>query len=70
MAEFRKGQRVSWSWGSGSAEGTVADRFERRVQRTIKGTKVVRSGSKDNPALLIEQEDGGRVLKLGSELSG
>jgi hypothetical protein len=70
MPRFSKGQKVHWSWGSGSAEGTIADRFERRVQRTIKGTKVVRNGSKDNPALLIEQEDGGRVLKLGSELSG
>lgn len=67
---FRKGQTVHWSWGSGRAEGKVAERFDRRVQRTIKGTKVVKVGTPDNPAYLVEQEDGGKVLKRGSELSG
>lgn len=46
----------------------MSERFERRVQRTIKGEKIVRNGTKDNPAYLIEQEDGGRVLKLEREL--
>jgi hypothetical protein len=66
--DFRKGQPVSWHWGGGSAHGTVEERFERRVQRTLKGTKVVRVGTKENPAYLIRQEDGDRVLKRGSEL--
>jgi hypothetical protein len=65
---YAKGSKVCWSWGSGTAEGKVAERFERRVQRTLKGSKVVRNGTKENPALLIEQEDGARVLKLASEL--
>jgi hypothetical protein len=65
---FRKGQTVHWNWGSGTAEGKVAERFDRRVQRTLKGAKIVRNGSKDNPAYLIEQGDGDKVLKLGSEL--
>ncbi len=64
----RSGQKVSWNWGSGTAEGTIAERFDRRVQRTIKGTKVVKNGTPDNPAYLIEQENGGKVLKRGSEL--
>lgn len=63
------GAKVSWKWGSGTAEGKVEERFERRVQRTIKGAKVVKNGSKENPAVLIVQEDGGKVLKLESELS-
>jgi len=63
------GAKVSWKWGSGTAEGKVEERFERRVQRTIKGAKVVKNGSKDNPAVLIRQDDGGKVLKLESELS-
>jgi len=66
---FRKGQKVTWHWGAGVAHGTVAERFERRVQRTIAGTRVVRIGTKDNPAYLVEQADGGRALKRGSELS-
>ena len=65
----RVGSDVSWSWGSGTAEGKTIERFEKRVQRTLKGAKVVKNGSADNPAFLIEQEDGARVLKLGSELS-
>lgn len=65
---FRKNERVRWNWGTGTGEGRVAERFERRVQRTIEGTKIVRNGSADNPAYLIEQDDGGTVLKLGSEL--
>ena len=67
--DFRKGQAVHWAWGGNRAEGKVAERFDRRVQRTIKGTKVTKVGTPDNPAYLIEQEDGGKVLKRGSELS-
>lgn len=65
---FTKGATVRWNWGGNQAEGKVTERFDRRVQRTIKGSRIVRNGSKDDPAYLIEQEDGGRVLKLHSEL--
>lgn len=65
---MKVGDRVRWNWGSGQAEGRVAERFERRVSRTLKGSRIVRNGSKDDPALLIEQEDGDRVLKLSSEV--
>ncbi|MCT2558506.1 DUF2945 domain-containing protein [Tsuneonella sp. YG55] len=67
---FRTGQKVRWNWAGGTGQGTIAERFERRVERTIDGTEVVRNGSADDPAYLIEQEDGDRVLKLGSELDG
>jgi len=65
---FRKGQAVRWNWGAGSASGKVAERCERRVQRTVKGAKIVRNGSAEDPAYLVEQDDGDRALKLGSEL--
>ncbi|CAN5136700.1 hypothetical protein BH10PSE3_BH10PSE3_08180 [soil metagenome] len=65
---FSKGDRVSWTWGAHTAHGEVAEHFERRVQRTIKGEKIVRNGSKAAPAYLVTQEDGGRALKSGSEL--
>ncbi|MGN3973714.1 DUF2945 domain-containing protein [Tsuneonella sp. SYSU-LHT278] len=67
---FRTGQTVSWQWGTGTAKGKIAERFERRVQRTIEGSKIVRNGNADNPAYLVQQEDGAKVLKLGSELDG
>ncbi|VXC86372.1 DUF2945 domain-containing protein [Sphingomonas sp. AX6] len=66
---YRKGSNVSWNWGSGTATGKVEERFDRRVQRTLKGAKVVKNGTADNPAYLIEQDDGMKVLKRGSELS-
>jgi argonaute-like protein implicated in RNA metabolism and viral defense len=67
--KFRKGQTVKWEWGKGSAKGKVEERFDRRVQRTLKGSKVVKNGTEENPAYLIEQDDGDKVLKRGSELS-
>jgi hypothetical protein len=69
MASFSSGDRVSWSWGSGTAEGTVSDTFTEHVTRTLKGTEVTRDASEDEPAYLIEQDDGDRVLKSESELS-
>ncbi len=66
---YRKGASVTWNWGSGTAKGKIAERFERRVQRTLKGAKVVKNGTADNPAYLIEQDDRTTVLKRGSELS-
>lgn len=65
---FRKGQTVEWKWGTGTATGKIEDRFERDVERTIKGSKVKRKGSSDDPAYLVRQDDGDQVLKLGSEL--
>ena len=68
MRRYKKGSNVRWSWGTGTAYGRVTDSFTRRVQRTIKGSKIVKNGSASCPAYLIEQDDGGRVLKLHSEI--
>lgn len=65
---IRKGTHVSWSWGGNTAEGDVAERHERSVTRTFDGTEITRHGTSDNPALVIEQADGQRVLKLESEV--
>ena len=63
LNSFRSGQRVGWKWGSGTAEGRVTEKFERRVQCTFKGSRGVKKGMGENPAYLIEQEDGGYELK-------
>ncbi len=65
---IRKGSKVTWKWGSSTAEGKVAEIHREKVTRQIKGEKITRDGSKDDPAYLIEQEDGGKVLKLRSEV--
>jgi len=66
--KYQKGTKVEWDWGNGTAEGSVAESFEREVERTLKGSKVKRNGSDDDPAYLIRQDDGDEVLKLHSEL--
>lgn len=66
---YRAGQAVTWKWGDGVAEGKIEERFEREVTRTIKGSEITRKGDSDNPAYLIKQAEGDKVLKLGSELS-
>lgn len=66
---YRTSQHVEWSWGNGTAKGQIEERFEREVSRTIKGSEITRKGTEDDPAYLIKQEDGDKVLKLGSELS-
>lgn len=63
------GQKVSWSWGEGTAEGKVVEKFTEKVTKTIKGTEVTRNATEDDPAFLIEQDDGDTVLKSASELS-
>ena len=68
MPKFNQGDTVTWTWGSGTATGTVQESFTDRVTRTIKGTEVTRDADADNPAYLIKQDDGDRVLKSQSEL--
>ena len=62
------GDTVRWTWGEHQATGTVSERFTERVTRTIKGTEVTREASEDEPAYLIEQDDGDEVLKSSSEI--
>ncbi len=68
MSGFRKGSAVKWKYGSGEAEGKVLEVHKEHVTVHIKGKDITRNGSEENPALLIEQSDGDRVLKLSSEV--
>lgn len=65
---IRQGTTVSWNWGPSSARGKVTEVHHEDVSRTTKGTTIKRKGSEDNPAYVIEQEDGTIVLKLQSEV--
>ena len=46
----------------------VAEVHTDRVERTLKGSKIVRNGTEEAPAYLIVQDDGDKVLKLHTEL--
>ena len=63
-----KDDRVSWKWGTGKAFGKVLKLYDRTVTRTLNGSKITRKGTKENPALLIKQQDGSKILKLKSEV--
>ncbi|TRX60500.1 hypothetical protein FNH22_05465 [Fulvivirga sp. M361] len=65
---IRKGSKVTWSWGTGTAEGKVQETYTKTVLKTINGNKVTRNGEPGNKALFIRQEDGSEVLKLASEV--
>lgn len=66
---IRQGTSVKWEWGNGTAKGVVKEVFTSDVTRTIKGTEVSRHASEDEPAYLIHQEDGDRVLKNCNEVT-
>lgn len=66
---LRKGSKVEWKWGNGTATGKIVETFHEDIDKTIDGKSIKRKASKDDPAYLIEQEDGQKVLKGKSELS-
>ncbi|WP_415922110.1 DUF2945 domain-containing protein [Tateyamaria sp. SN6-1] len=65
---LQTGDRVAWDWGQGSGTGTIKQIYTETVTKTIKGTEVTRNATDDEPAYLIEQEDGDRVLKSSTEV--
>lgn len=69
MSGYQKGTKVEWSWGNGTGTGKIAERFTDDVTRTIDGTEVTRKASSDEPAYMIKQDDGDRVLKSHSEVT-
>lgn len=65
---IREGTEVSWKWGTSTASGKVTEIHREKVTRTTKGSAITRNGSGEDPAYVIEQEDGTVVLKLRSEV--
>ncbi|GAB3867820.1 hypothetical protein GCM10028824_11050 [Hymenobacter segetis] len=65
---MRKGTQVSWKYGTGSATGKIESVHKEPISRTIKGSVIHRNGSATDPAFVIVQENGDRVLKLKSEV--
>ncbi len=66
---FKINQKVSWKWLGREIAGFVREIHTQKIVKTIKGKKITRNGSKDNPAYLVESEAGNIALKLGTELS-
>ncbi|MBT3134150.1 DUF2945 domain-containing protein [Alteromonas sp. ALT199] len=68
MKHYAVKTEVEWEWGNGSATGNIREKFTSDVERTIKGSSVKREASDSDPAYLIEQDDGSKVLKSHSEI--
>ena len=68
MSSISEGDKVQWDWGKGTGEGTVQKKYTQKITKKIDGTEVTRDASEDEPAFLIEQDDGDEVLKSSSEL--
>ena len=68
MTHYQKDQAVRRKWGDNRAVGKVREKFTEHVTMTIKGTDVSRNATDKEPAYLIEQDDGDRVLKSHSEI--
>ncbi|MBT0586681.1 hypervirulence associated TUDOR domain-containing protein [Alteromonas oceanisediminis] len=68
MKNFPTNTKVTWEWGQGTASGYVREKFTESVTKTIDGNEVTRDADENNPAYLLEQDDGQRVLKSASEL--
>ena len=69
MKHYAVNTEVEWEWGNGSATGNIREKFTNDVERTIKGSSVKREASDSDPAYLIEQDDGSKVLRSHSEIT-
>ncbi|AEF40324.1 hypervirulence associated TUDOR domain-containing protein [Hoyosella subflava] len=65
---YKAGDMVAWKWGNGTASGEVVRIAPEKTSIQSKGQTITRNGSSDNPAVVITQDDGTRVIKLQSEL--
>ena len=65
---MRKGTTVTWKYGTGTATGKIEETHKESVIRKLQGAEITRHGTPENPAYLIVQANGDRVLKLQSEV--
>jgi hypothetical protein len=65
---IKEGTKVEWQWGDGKASGEVAEVYHSDISKQIDGETIKRKASKDEPAYLIRQDDGQKVLKSRSEV--
>ncbi|MGE4132975.1 MAG: DUF2945 domain-containing protein [Bdellovibrionales bacterium] len=68
-SKMKVGSAVQWKWYGGSIHGKIVEIFPKPVVKEIKGKKIKRNGSKENPACLVKSDAGNLALKLMSELT-
>jgi hypothetical protein len=69
MTTVKKGDKVEWKYGKGTAEGTVTEVHKDDVNKKVQGKTIERKGSAEEPALVISQGKEKKVVKSASEVS-
>lgn len=64
MAKVKSGDRVAWK----KVKGTVEKVEPKTVNKTIKGHKITKKGTKDDPVVTMKTDGGTAVLHKTSEL--
>jgi hypothetical protein len=67
--KFRVGAKIQWKWLGRNIPGVVKEVHTEPITKTIKGKKIKRNGSPENPAYVVESSVGNKALKLHTELS-
>lgn len=66
---YNVNDKVMWKWAGGVVKGEVEEVHFAPIEKTIKGSKIKRNGSREKPAYLVKSEAGNIALKLHSELN-
>jgi hypothetical protein len=64
MVKVKDGDRVDWN----GTKGTVEKVEPKTVSKTIKGHKITKDGTKDDPVVTMKTDSGVQVLHKTSEL--
>jgi len=65
---LKKNDKVYWLWMGKKIQGHVVDIFTQPIAKEIKGKRIKRNGSVDNPAYYVQSEAGNFALKLSTEV--
>ena len=60
---IKVGSEVGWLWLGSPATGVVIEMYPSRQEIVSKGKRIVRNGTKEDPALVIKHTKGALVLK-------
>lgn len=62
--DLKKGDEVSWKWGSGHPKGEVQEVVEGKAETTTKkGNNITKNGDEENPAVVIKAASGSNAIK-------
>ena len=67
-ADVKKGDAVEYKYGKAKVEAEVTAVHQDDTAKTIKGKRIKREGSKDDPAIEVKTKKGGTALKSASEV--